>query len=134
MEQNQDTQHLNLLSIFYYVVAGLSALFACIPFVHLAFGIAMLAGAFPADDGGEQVPAFVGWIFVSVATLIIIMGWAFAVMLLLAGRYISKRKNYTFCFIIAAISCLFMPFGTILGVFTIVVLSRPSVKQIFGKV
>jgi hypothetical protein len=32
---------------------------------------------------------------------------------------------------VAALSCAFMPFGTVLGVFTIVVLVRPSVKQLF---
>jgi hypothetical protein len=131
---DQDTQHLNLLSIFYYVVAGFAAFFACIPFIHLVVGIVMLAGGFPAEEGGEKIPEFVGWIFVSIASLIIVMGWTLAVLLLITGRFLSKRKNYTFCFVIAAISCLFMPFGTILGVFTIVVLSRPSVKQMFGNV
>ena len=131
---DQDTQQLNLLSIFYYVVAGLAALFACIPFIHLAIGIAILAGAFPPpEDGGEGIPAFVGGIFVGIASLLIVMGWTLAVLLLITGRFLSRRKNYTFCFVVAVISCLFMPFGTILGVFTIVVLSRPSVKEMFGK-
>jgi hypothetical protein len=31
----------------------------------------------------------------------------------------------------AAIACMFMPFGTILGVFSIIVLVRPSVKSLF---
>jgi len=31
----------------------------------------------------------------------------------------------------ACIECLFIPFGTILGVFTIVVLSREPVKALF---
>jgi hypothetical protein len=31
----------------------------------------------------------------------------------------------------AAIACLFMPLGTILGVFTIIVLIRPNVKALF---
>jgi len=133
MNNDQDTQHLNLLSIFYYVVAGLAAFFASIPFIHLTLGIVMLSGGFPVKEGGEQVPEFVGWIFVGIASLLILMGWALAVLLLITGRFLSKRRNYTFCFVIAAISCLFMPFGTILGVFTIVVLSRPTVKEMFGK-
>jgi len=33
--------------------------------------------------------------------------------------------------VMAAIECIFMPFGTVLGVFTIVVLARPSVKEMF---
>ena len=32
----------------------------------------------------------------------------------------------------AAISCAFMPFGTVLGVFTLIVLLRPGVKELFG--
>jgi hypothetical protein len=32
----------------------------------------------------------------------------------------------------AAVECLFMPFGTVLGIFTIVVLNRDSVKPLFA--
>lgn len=31
----------------------------------------------------------------------------------------------------AAVECMLMPFGTVLGVFTIVVLMRESVKKLF---
>jgi hypothetical protein len=51
----------------------------------------------------------------------------------LAGRAIRRRENYTFCVIVAALSCMLMPFGTVLGVLTIVVLMRPSVKEMFGR-
>ena len=40
--------------------------------------------------------------------------------------------HYTFCFVMAALACAFFPFGTILGIFTIVVLVRPGVKEMFG--
>lgn len=60
-----------------------------------------------------------------------LVGWAFAVCVILAGRFIVRRKHYIFCLVIASLNCLFMPFGTILGVFTIVVLIRPSVKALF---
>jgi hypothetical protein len=32
----------------------------------------------------------------------------------------------------AGIECMFMPFGTVLGVFTIITLTREPVKQLFG--
>ena len=32
----------------------------------------------------------------------------------------------------AGIECMFTPFGTVLGVFTIIVLMRPEVKTMFG--
>jgi hypothetical protein len=31
----------------------------------------------------------------------------------------------------AGVMCIFMPFGTVLGVFTLIVLLRPSVKPLF---
>jgi len=58
-------------------------------------------------------------------------GWIFAVIIFLTGRFLAKRKRYMFCLVIACVECLFMPFGTVLGVFTIIVLMRPSVKELF---
>ena len=62
----------------------------------------------------------------------ILLGWVFAVLVLVAGRLIARRKYYTFCFVVACVECLFMPFGTVLGVFTILVLNRQSVKELFN--
>ena len=53
------------------------------------------------------------------------------VCLALAGRYLLQRTHYTFCLVVAAIACLLMPFGTALGIFTIIVLMRPSVREMF---
>jgi hypothetical protein len=66
-----------------------------------------------------------------IAGCFILAGWSLAICLLIAGSYLTSRKHYTFCLVIAAISCMLMPFGTVLGVFTIIVLMRPSVKEMF---
>src|SRR6266496_1341209 len=55
-----------------------------------------------------------------------------AICILIAGRSLAKHTRYWFAFVMACIECLFIPFGTILGVFTIIVLSRESVKTLFG--
>ncbi len=123
---DRDKQHLKLLSIFHYVFGGLKALFACIFFIHFFIGAAMLAGAI------EDVPTFVGLMLIAMAIVFITLGWALAVCLFIAGSSLTKRKRYTFCLVIAAINCMSMPFGTILGIFTILVLMRPSVKELFA--
>jgi membrane protein YqaA with SNARE-associated domain len=51
---------------------------------------------------------------------------------LIAGRLLAKHRHYWFAFAIACVECLFIPFGTILGVFTIIVLSRESMKALFA--
>ena len=59
------------------------------------------------------------------------LGWTFAVLVLVAGRCIARRKYYAFCFVMACVECLSVPFGTVLGVFTILVLNRASVRELF---
>jgi hypothetical protein len=126
---NRDLEHLHLLSIFHYVAAGITALFACLPFIHLAIGIAMVAGGF---RGPNPPPEILGWLFVFGAAFFILGGWTLAVLMVLTGRRLKAHAAWTFCFVIAAIECILMPLGTVLGVFTIVVLSRPTVKTLFG--
>jgi hypothetical protein len=128
---NQDESHLQLLSIFHYVVGGMTALIACIPFIHVFIGVAMLAGLF-SDGGGDEPPRSLGWLFIGIGGFIILAGMALAACLVIAGRCLAHRRRYTFCLVVAAIACLFMPFGTVLGIFTLIVLSRPSVKTMFA--
>jgi hypothetical protein len=128
---NNDAEHLRLLSIFHFVVGGLAALFALLPAMHLFMGIAMVSGRF--DEGPNQTEArFFGWFFIIVASAMIVAGLAFATSMILAGRFLAQRVYYTFCLVVAALECVFVPFGTVLGVFTIVVLQRPTVKEMFG--
>lgn len=47
----------------------------------------------------------------------------------MSGRFIKKRKNKTFSLVVSGFNCLQIPFGTVLGVFTIIVLMRPSVQS-----
>ncbi|MBS3921501.1 MAG: hypothetical protein KG012_21715 [Deltaproteobacteria bacterium] len=126
---NQDQEHLRLLSIFHYIVGGIAALFSFLPVIHLALGILFLVA--PHRMGGSPPPQFLGWIFIIMGGGLMLVGWAFAVCVILTGRFIVRHKHYIFCLVIASLNCLFMPFGTVLGVFTIVVLVRPSVKAMF---
>lgn len=126
----EDFQHLRLLSIFHYVVGGIIGVCGCFPIIHLTMGIAMVSGAF--DDEGNGPPAAFGWIFVCMAAFMISMFWGAAIAILLTGGKLRDHSGYTFCLVVAAVECTFMPFGTVLGVFTIIVLMRPSVKELFG--
>jgi hypothetical protein len=128
---DQDQEQLRLLSIFHYVVGGLLGLFACLPFLHVILGIAVVTGALPEKPNESEFPPILGWVFIVVGSLVILTGWTLAAAVVVAGRSLARHRYYTFCLIVAAIECLFVPFGTVLGVFTIVVLVRPSVRQLF---
>lgn len=127
----QDEDHLRLLSIFHYVVAGLAAFFACFPLIHLAVGLAFILAPQKFQGKGEPPPSWFGWFFVIIASIFITLGWIFAAFVFTTARFLARRRHYMFCLVMAGVECLFMPFGTVLGVFTIVVLMRESVKQLF---
>lgn len=127
---NDDLQHLDLLSVFHYVVAGFAGLFALFPVFHLAMGIAMVVGGFGED---EPEATLVGWFFVLFAGAFMVAGGTLAALIFYAGRFLKQHTHYTYCLVVAGISCMLMPFGTVLGVFTIIVLMRPSVRELFGE-
>ena len=125
----EDEKHLDLLTVFHFVVAGLTALFACFPLIHVAVGFAMIFGKF---DGTNPPPALFGWLFVILGGVFVVCGWAVAVAILIAAIKLKKRVSRTYCIVVGAIECMMMPFGTILGVFTIITLMREPVKQLFA--
>ena len=88
----------------------------------------------PGPNNQEPPPAFLGWMFIVLGAVFFLAGVIMAMCILFAGRCLSRRKGYSFALVIACVECLFVPFGTILGVFTIVALSRESVKASFERV
>ena len=124
----QEQEHLDLLGIFHFVVGGVTAIFSCIPFIHVGIGIAMLYGRF---DGSHPPPAFIAWVFIVLGSFFILCGWIIAAFMIMAGRRLRQRRARTFCFIVACVECVLMPFGTVLGVFTIIVLNKAPVQQLF---
>lgn len=127
---NKDLEHLRWLSLGFYINAGISLIFALFPFIHLFIGIAMVTGSFENDK--NPPPPFFGWLFVGFAAFFILSGFAMVICNFLAGRFLKQQTKYTFCFVLAVVNCMFAPLGTVLGVFTIIVLLRDSVKLLFN--
>ncbi len=50
----------------------------------------------------------------------------------LSGMFLLQTRNRLFSLVIGGLNCFQIPFGTALGVFTIVVLCRDSVRQMYG--
>jgi hypothetical protein len=75
-----------------------------------------------------------GGVFGGIGLFIILLSAVWVVLDLLAGRYLAEARNRGFCMVVAALNCLSVPLGTALGVFTFVVLARPSVEARFARV
>ena len=127
----QDAEHLKLLSIFHYVMAGLTALVGCIPILHVVIGIVMVSGGLPSSPSSPPPPPAFGWLFIGFGGLFILLAWTMADVQFLTARWLGARRNRIFCFVIGCIECASVPLGTALGVFTILTLQRPSVRALF---
>lgn len=131
-QPNNDKQHLKLLSIFHYVLGGILAFFFLFPLIHLTIGILFITQSIPSDSSGNLPPQEFGYFFAAVGAIFFILGEALAIATIVSGRFLKRRQRYWFSFVIACLLCLFTPLGTILGVFTIIVLSRQSVKELYS--
>ena len=63
--------------------------------------------------------------------VIFLVGVAILFCIILAGQSLSRHESYEFCMMVAIFECLLIPLGTIIGIWTILVLRRPSVRALF---
>ena len=82
-----------------------------------------------SDPGGEVF----AWTTGGLLACALFQTFGLGLAMLVTGSKLASHNGHGFCFIVACIECLIMPIGTVLGAFTIVVLMRPSVKELFGK-
>jgi len=125
-----DRDQLRLLAIFHGVLAGFTLLFSLFPLLYVGIGAFVLRGGMA---GPHPPPEFLGWLFIAIGLAFWVGVVAFAIMLGLAARFLSRARHWTYCLVVAALACALFPFGTALGVFTIVVLVRPEVKAAFER-
>jgi hypothetical protein len=126
-----DEEHLKLLRIGYIVAGVADAFFALFPLIYVLIGIFIAASVPGPTRPGEPNPAVFGLIFVFIGLMVSFLFAAQAALKLLTARALGRRRRRMLCFIAAGLSCLQMPWGILLGVFTFMVLGRESVKELF---
>jgi len=125
-----DREQLQLLAIGYYVVGGITFLFACFALLYVAMGVLVMFSP-PKPHGGQPPPFIVGVLLTAFGSFFLLLGWSVAALTLFVGRSIQRQRRRTLTLVVAAIQCAFFPFGTALGVCTFLVLMRDSVMQLY---
>ena len=82
-----------------------------------------------STDPQVELALLIGFGFV-----LLLIGVIVLFCIILAGQSLGRYENYKYCLIVAVLECLIFPLGTVLGVLTIVVLRRESVKELFRNV
>ena len=128
-QRNIDADHLKLLAVFHYVLAGFAVVGLLFLFLHWAMFNAF--ASIPMKDGQSGPPpeffSIFIWFYLFFGTVIVASGAAN----LISGRCIQQRRGRIFSLVVAGMNCLCFPLGTVLGVFTFVLLLRDSVTQIY---
>lgn len=126
-------EHIRLMAIGYYVMAGLLGLFSLIPGIHITIGTLALLGKFePETSGGDFPSELFGGIFVGVGSLFMLLGFTMTALVAIAGRKLKQFRCRTYCLVIGAVLCAIFPMGTVLGVFTLIILTKPEAKTLFS--
>ena len=100
------------------------------PLIMVILGLTIILG--PPPGYSNNMPLEFSWVLVIFGGIVGVIVAALAACNFVVGYSLGQRKNYVFCFVIACLICINVPLGTILGVFTLLVLSRPSVKESFA--
>lgn len=136
---NKDADNLRLLAVFHYVVAGLAVPFIGFLVMHytiMRFFFTQMEAQHRAQPP-KDVPPFNADEFFGVFQWFYIFGGlvllAGGILTFISGRCIAKRTHRTFSLIVAGLSCLHFPFGMILGIFTLVVLTKESVARLYAE-
>jgi hypothetical protein len=111
----RDRGLLGRLATFQYALAALQAL-------TVATLAAMLLDGTPSSAGALTLA--VSWALAYALAVL-------AILTFVAGRRIARRQAYSYCLTVAAMNCFYFPFGTAIGILTLLTLKRPSVQEAF---
>ena len=59
------------------------------------------------------------------------LGWTLGGLTAYAGWCIYKRKRRVFVYIVGALNCVFVPYGTLFGIALIIVMCSPAAQAEF---
>jgi hypothetical protein len=129
--ESVDEGHLKVIAICHYVWGGLLLLLSCIFIVHIVMGMMILNGKWPGNTGPNAMPNQMGYMFVCMGSGALVLGWVVGILTIVSGRAIAQRKWRMFSLVMAGGNCASFPIGTLLGVFTFIVLLRDSVRALY---
>jgi len=96
--------------------------------IYALVGVAMMLDEDVHNPKGMRAAGII-LIIVSVFVVLLVLGMA--LLSFLTAQGLGRQKRRVLIYIMASLACLSVPLGTLLGVFTFVIMGRPAVKQAF---
>jgi hypothetical protein len=123
-----DHEHLRLLALFHYISGGITMGFSLMYGLWALFMFVVIpqqARGNIDDAFGQQ---FMPLMMFGMFGIFCAFGVAYGIVEIVCGRFISKRRARIFTIIASLPRLIFIPYGTILSIFTLLVLDRASVR------
>lgn len=122
--REEDKKTIKRLSLFHYILGGFSFFLLCSTLVIQWWAIF----SHRDETGGLGSMKAAAEVLIAMD----IFSLLFVIAEIAAGWLLANRKRHSLIFVIACLECLSVPLGTVLGIFTLITLSRESVKTLFN--
>ncbi len=122
-----------IIGICYIVFGALGLLGLPILYVNHLFMNSIFNSMGTADAETREVLSLFQQLMDIVIPLLVVLVVVHVVFNVLVGICFIKNKAYYTCLISSALTCLFFPMGTILGVFALMALTDEKIKPLFFK-
>jgi len=122
---------LQFLAMFHFAIGAMAAMVSLVPALGLFVSTSLAAEGVPVDAllvrlFGEAGAAIA-------AGLLLVVGMTLGALLVAEGFYLLRLRNFRFCRFVSTLGLFFVPFGTLLGAVTLVVLSKPATQAQFSE-
>ena len=122
-----------IIGICYIVFGALGLLGLPMLYVNHLFMNSIFSSMGTADAEAREVMSIFQELMDIVIPLLVVLVVVHVVFNVLVGICFIRNKAYYTCLISSALTCLFFPMGTILGVFALMVLTDEKIKPLFFK-
>jgi hypothetical protein len=131
-----DEEHLRLLGLFHYIFGGIVLAYSALVllyFVFFLFVFETIWHDYPMNTFSYQEELNPGFfkLLMIIGIFIFVIMLVVGILELLSGKFIKAKKHRNFSYVIAIINLLSIPYGTILGIMTLTVLGKNSVKELY---
>ncbi len=128
------TNNLSTYKLLFLIKGILTLCFSLFFIFYAGFGLFMGELINSTDPNfHNEVPFNPGYLFVIIGGVGFIFSIALGVIALIASKFIKEQRNYNFIFVAALLNALTGILGILLAVFTLIELSKPEIKELFGK-
>lgn len=126
----QANNNLRTFSILFLIKGILTLCFSLFFMIYVGLGFFVTSAVEINQD--NDIPFNPGVFIIIIGGIGLVLTVTIGILTILASNYLKAEKNYNFIFAMAVVNCLTGILGILLGVFTLIELSKPNVKELFN--